>query len=84
MNQIPVHSHALLGSTSNASSSRPHEQRRGPVTVAAVFPYGRMRRCSFGAAGGVVDGGKSSAYELPALFMYRLHHFAVWIIPSPT
>ncbi len=38
--QIPVHSHPLLGSTNNSSSTDPTGNVGARVTVAAVFPYG--------------------------------------------
>ena len=40
VSQIPAHTHALLGSTSNASASDPTGNVGARVTVAAVFPYG--------------------------------------------
>jgi microcystin-dependent protein len=39
-NQIPNHSHPLLGSTSNATSSNPAGNVGARVTAAGVFPYG--------------------------------------------
>jgi microcystin-dependent protein len=38
--QIPAHSHPLLGSTANASATSPGGNVGARVTVAAVFPYG--------------------------------------------
>jgi microcystin-dependent protein len=38
--QIPSHSHPLLGSTANASSTDPAGNVGGRITVAAVFAYG--------------------------------------------
>ena len=40
VNQIPAHSHALLGSTANASSTTPAGNVGARNTVAAVFQYG--------------------------------------------
>jgi microcystin-dependent protein len=40
VNQIPAHTHTLLGSTSNASSADPTKNVGARVTVADVFPYG--------------------------------------------
>lgn len=38
--QIPSHTHSLLGSSANASSTDPTGHVGARVTVAAVFPYG--------------------------------------------
>jgi len=38
--QIPIHTHTLMGSTSTASSTAPTGNVGARVTVAAVFPYG--------------------------------------------
>jgi len=38
--QIPIHTHALMGSTATASSTVPTGNVGARVTVAAVFPYG--------------------------------------------
>src|SRR6187399_274642 len=40
VNQIPQHTHPLLGSTTNSSSSDPSGNVGARMTVAAVFPYG--------------------------------------------
>jgi microcystin-dependent protein len=40
VNQIPAHSHQLLGSTANASSTNPGGNVGARITVAAVFAYG--------------------------------------------
>ena len=40
VNQIPVHTHNLLGSTGTASSTTPGGNVGARLTVAAVFPYG--------------------------------------------
>ncbi len=40
VNQIPAHTHALLGSTATASAASPAGNVGGRVTAAAVFPYG--------------------------------------------
>ena len=39
-NQIPVHTHPLMGSASTASSTDPSGNVGARVTAAAVFPYG--------------------------------------------
>jgi microcystin-dependent protein len=40
VNQIPAHTHQLLGSSATATSSDPAGNVGARVTVAAVFPYG--------------------------------------------
>jgi microcystin-dependent protein len=40
VNQIPAHTHNLLGSTGTASATTPGGNVGARVTVAAVFPYG--------------------------------------------
>src|SRR4051812_39133178 len=38
--QIPIHTHPLLGSTNTASSNNPKDNVGGRLTIASVFPYG--------------------------------------------
>lgn len=40
LQQVPVHTHPLLGSTATSSSTDPNGNVGARVTVAAVFPYG--------------------------------------------
>jgi microcystin-dependent protein len=40
VNQIPAHSHPLLGSQGNSTSTSPAGNVGARVTVAGVFPYG--------------------------------------------
>ena len=83
--QIPIHTHALLGSTANASSADTAGNVGARVTVAAVFPYGTdnppqpLSPLAIGSVGGSQPHNNFQPY-LCINFIISLFG----IFPSPT
>ncbi|MDX6496827.1 MAG: hypothetical protein QOG23_87 [Blastocatellia bacterium] len=83
--QIPVHTHPLLGSTSNAAANDPTGNVGARVTVAAVFPYGTdapFQPLSPSAVGPVGGSQPHSNIQPYGCLMYIISLFGIF--PSQT
>ena len=83
--QIPAHSHALLGSTANASATSPAGNVGGRNTVAAVFQYGNDNPAQpiSPLAVGIVGGSQPHTNFQPYLCInFIISLFGIF--PSPT
>ena len=83
--QIPAHTHPLLGSTSNASATDPSGNVGARVTVAAVFPYGTdapLQPLSPSAVSSVGGSQPHSNIQPYGCLMYIISLFGIF--PSQT
>jgi len=83
--QIPTHTHPLLGSTSNASATDPSGNVGARVTVAAVFPYGTdapLQPLSPSAVSSVGGSQPHSNIQPYGCLMYIISLFGIF--PSQT
>ena len=84
VNQIPAHTHPLLGKNDAATQPNPGGQVHARFSQANLHPYIEDAPNIDMAPNGDRPGRRQpAAHELPALPLRQLHHLAVRLLPEP-
>ena len=83
--QIPIHTHALLGSSASASSNSPTNNLGGRITIAGVFAYGTDAPIGNISPQAVGPAGGSQPHENIQPYLCITFIISLFgIFPSPT